>query len=43
MRIQTRYRLIAPDMRSFGDAEPLPIDATERWSELFFGFLASIE
>ena len=23
-----RYRLIAPDMRGFGDSEPLPIDAT---------------
>ena len=23
-----RYRLIAPDMRGFGDTEPLPIDAT---------------
>jgi pimeloyl-ACP methyl ester carboxylesterase len=23
-----RYRLIAPDMRCFGDSEPLPIDAT---------------
>src|ERR687894_1936877 len=23
-----RYRLIAPDMRGFGDTEPVPIDAT---------------
>ena len=23
-----RYRLLAPDMRGFGDTEPLPIDAT---------------
>src|SRR5919107_2046307 len=23
-----RYRLIAPDMRGFGDSEPAPIDAT---------------
>src|SRR3954447_797546 len=24
----SRYRLLAPDMRGFGDTEPLPIDAT---------------
>ena len=38
-----RYRLIAPDMRGSGDSERLPIDAAERWSELFFEFLASAE
>ena len=27
-RAPDRYRLIAPDMRGFGDSEPLPIDAT---------------
>ena len=25
---RTRYRLIAPDMRGFGDTESVPIDAT---------------
>src|SRR3954452_16037954 len=27
-RAPIRYRLIAPDMRGFGDSEPAPIDAT---------------
>src|SRR3954466_1938361 len=27
-RAPIRYRLIAPDMRGFGDSEPLPLDAT---------------
>lgn len=28
VRAPARYRLIAPDMRGFGDSEPAPIDAT---------------
>ncbi len=37
-----RYLFIAPDMRSFGRSDPAPIDASDRWAEIFFAFLGSI-
>jgi pimeloyl-ACP methyl ester carboxylesterase len=32
-RAPGRYRLIAPDMRGFGDSEPAPLDATRGFAE----------
>src|SRR3954451_10743636 len=41
-----RYRLIAPDMRSFGDSDPAPIDATRGlrdWADDTFALLQALE
>src|SRR5262245_42202470 len=41
-----RYRLIAPDMRGFGDTEALPIDATRGlrdWADDVASLLAALE
>jgi pimeloyl-ACP methyl ester carboxylesterase len=38
-----RCRLLAPDMRGFGDTERVPIDARERWSAVLLEFLESVE
>src|SRR4051794_5057233 len=40
-----RYRLLAPDMRGFGDTEPLPIDATRGlrdWADDTASLLAAL-
>ena len=40
-----RYRLIAPDMRGFGDSEPLPIDATRGlrdWADDTYALLVAL-
>src|SRR5215207_463137 len=42
----SRYRLLAPDMRGFGDTEPLPIDATRGlrdWADDTASLLAALD
>jgi pimeloyl-ACP methyl ester carboxylesterase len=44
-RAPIRYRLIAPDMRSFGDSEPAPLDATRGladWADDVHALLAAL-
>jgi len=44
-RAPIRYRLIAPDMRSFGDSEPAPLDATRGlgdWADDIHALLAAL-
>ena len=41
-----RYRLIAPDMRSFGDSDPAPLDATRGlrdWADDTFALLRALD
>ena len=45
-RAPIRYRLIAPDMRGFGDSEPAPIDATRGlgdWADDIHALLAALK
>jgi pimeloyl-ACP methyl ester carboxylesterase len=44
-RAPIRYRLIAPDMRGFGDSEPAPLDATRGlgdWADDLHALLAAL-